>query len=38
MVVTGVWIGKDDNTPLGDEESGSSAAAPVWERVHECGA
>ena len=31
MVVTGVWIGKDDNTPLGDKESGSSAAAPVWK-------
>ena len=30
MVVTGVWIGKDDNTPLGDKEAGSRAAAPVW--------
>lgn len=31
MVVTGVWVGKDDNTPLGDKESGSSAAVPVWK-------
>lgn len=30
MIVTGVWIGKDDNTQLGDKESGSRAAAPVW--------
>lgn len=30
MVVTGVWIGKDDNTQLGDKESGSRAASPVW--------
>ena len=30
MVVAGVWVGKDDNTSLGDEESGSQAAVPVW--------
>ncbi len=30
MVVTGVWVGKDDNTSLGDKESGSLAAVPVW--------
>lgn len=29
-VVTGVWIGKDDNSPLGRSESGSQAALPVW--------
>lgn len=29
-VVTGVWIGKDDNSPLGSRESGSRAALPVW--------
>ena len=31
MVVTGVWVGKDDNTSLGDRESGSLAAVPVWK-------
>lgn len=31
MVVTGVWIGKDDNTSLGDRESGSTTAVPVWK-------
>ncbi len=31
MVVTGVWVGKDDNTSLGDKESGSLSAAQVWK-------
>ena len=31
MVVAGVWIGKDDNTSLGDKESGSMATVPVWK-------
>ena len=31
MVVTGVWVGKDDNTSLGDKEAGSLAAVPVWK-------
>ena len=31
MVVAGVWVGKDDNTSLGDKESGSAAAVPVWK-------
>ena len=31
MVVAGVWVGKDDNTSLGDKESGSTAAVPVWK-------
>ena len=30
MIVTGVWVGKDDNTPLGNKEAGSRAATPVW--------
>lgn len=30
MVVAGVWVGKDDNTSLGDKEAGSRAAVPVW--------
>ena len=31
MVVAGVWVGKDDNTSLGDKEAGSRAAVPVWK-------
>lgn len=31
MVVAGVWVGKDDNTSLGDKEAGSLAAVPVWK-------
>jgi len=31
MVITGVWVGKDDNTPLGDKESGSRVAVPIWK-------
>lgn len=29
-LVTGVWVGFDDPRPLGPEETGSRAAAPVW--------
>ncbi|MBF0169695.1 MAG: PBP1A family penicillin-binding protein [Nitrospinae bacterium] len=28
----GVWVGRDDNTPLGRSETGSRAAIPIWER------
>jgi len=27
---TGVWVGYDDDTPLGDGETGSRAASPIW--------
>jgi penicillin-binding protein 1A len=27
---TGVWVGFDDDTPLGDGETGSRAASPIW--------
>ena len=30
--VTGVWVGNDDNTPMGKRMSGGSAAAPIWLR------
>lgn len=30
LVVTTAWIGFDDNTPLGRQEFGGSAALPVW--------
>ena len=29
-VVTGVWVGKDDDEPLGINETGSRAAIPIW--------
>jgi penicillin-binding protein 1A len=29
-MVTGVWVGFDDFTSLGDEETGSRAASPIW--------
>lgn len=28
--VTGVWVGNDNNTPLGKGSSGGSVAAPIW--------
>jgi penicillin-binding protein 1A len=29
-LLTGVWVGLDDNSPLGDKETGAIAAAPIW--------
>ena len=29
-LVTAVWIGFDDNTSLGDKETGGSLSAPIW--------
>ncbi|MEE8300945.1 MAG: PBP1A family penicillin-binding protein, partial [Candidatus Tectomicrobia bacterium] len=29
-LVTGVWVGRDDHTPLGDGEHGRRAAGPIW--------
>lgn len=29
-LAAGVWVGKDDNRTLGDKESGSRAALPIW--------
>ena len=29
-VVTGVWVGKDEDEPLGINETGSRAAIPIW--------
>jgi penicillin-binding protein 1A len=28
--VTGVWVGYDDQTPMGKGETGSRAASPIW--------
>ncbi len=29
-LVAGVWVGFDDNRPLGDREAGGSTALPIW--------
>ncbi|MBE0479221.1 PBP1A family penicillin-binding protein, partial [Candidatus Aerophobetes bacterium] len=29
-LIAGVWIGKDDSSPLGDKLTGSVAAIPIW--------
>jgi penicillin-binding protein 1A len=29
-LVTGVWVGSDDEKTLGDSETGSQAASPIW--------
>ncbi|MCB2188916.1 MAG: PBP1A family penicillin-binding protein [Deltaproteobacteria bacterium] len=30
-LVTGVWVGQDDNLPLGHRETGARAAGPIWK-------
>ena len=30
QLVTGVWVGLDDNRPLGPSETGGRAAIPIW--------
>ncbi len=34
-IVCGVWVGNDDNTPMGILETGSRVAIPVWARFME---
>lgn len=29
-VITGVWVGRDNGRPIGDDETGASAALPIW--------
>lgn len=29
-LVVGVWVGRDDHTPIGTRETGASAALPIW--------
>ncbi len=29
-LAVGVWVGRDDNTALGIEETGSESALPIW--------
>jgi penicillin-binding protein 1A len=30
QLICGVWVGQDDNTPLGKRETGARAAGPIW--------
>ncbi len=30
QLVVGVWVGRDDHTPIGDRETGARAALPIW--------
>ena len=30
-LLCGVWIGRDDSTPIGDKVTGGGAAVPIWE-------
>ncbi len=29
-LVVGVWVGRDNHTPIGQKETGASAALPIW--------
>jgi penicillin-binding protein 1A len=29
-IVAGVWVGRDDRMPIGENETGSRAALPIW--------
>jgi penicillin-binding protein 1A len=29
-LVVGVWVGRDDHTPIGPKETGAQAALPIW--------
>ena len=32
QMVCGVWVGQDDNQPLGRRETGARAAGPIWKK------
>lgn len=32
-IITGVWVGNNDNTPMKQVASGVSGAAPIWRRI-----
>ncbi|MBF0445045.1 MAG: PBP1A family penicillin-binding protein, partial [Magnetococcales bacterium] len=36
-LVTGVWVGMDDSTPLGYRETGATAALPIWIDIMRAG-
>jgi len=31
QLICGVWVGQDDNQPLGKKETGARAAGPIWQ-------
>ncbi len=31
QLICGVWVGQDDNQPLGHLETGARAAGPIWQ-------
>jgi membrane peptidoglycan carboxypeptidase len=35
QIVTGVWVGNNNNSPMGDDVTGGSAAAPIWHAIME---
>ncbi len=35
QLVTGVWVGNNDNTPMGDDVLGINSAAPIWHAIME---
>jgi membrane peptidoglycan carboxypeptidase len=35
QVVAGVWVGNNDNRPMGDAVTGVTAAAPIWHAIME---
>jgi membrane peptidoglycan carboxypeptidase len=35
QIVTGVWVGNNNNSPMGDDVSGSNAAGPIWHAIME---
>ncbi|MCB2192564.1 MAG: PBP1A family penicillin-binding protein [Deltaproteobacteria bacterium] len=32
QLICGVWVGRDDNSPLGKRETGARAAGPIWRQ------
>ncbi|MBX3085528.1 MAG: transglycosylase domain-containing protein [Anaerolineae bacterium] len=34
-IVTGVWVGNNNNASMGDDVSGSTGAAPIWHAIME---
>ena len=32
QIICGVWVGQDDNRPLGKRETGARAAGPIWRQ------
>jgi len=32
-IIVGVWVGNNDNSPMGQVASGTSGASPIWNRI-----